>query len=657
MAIAKMLRLKLVGINSEQDALLNALHATGAVELKDTCVFAEGEKKISDKSEIISKQEELEYALNLINNAVKQVSKTPVEPDGFAVSYSEFMAIAAKEQEILLAAKNARSINEEILKLKADILALKSEIAGYKPYLPVKDKFSSFKNTQKTVVRLGTIDERGVEKVKFEVGEMPLATIALLEKSERVAVIAVVCHVQETERVDKLLGENGFARCIYQGDFTALEKIEHLNRCILEKREKIELLNKDLLILSVNVKDMKILSDYLAYLKEKATSGDNFARTAHAFVLEGYVPEERKEQVQNAILQVSGNVYMEFDELGENDFAPTLMRNKKVASQFEFVTNLYSTPKYLSFDPNSVLAVFFSIFLGFITADTGYGILMAIGGFIYAKVLAKKHKTGTAKLSNVVAWGGLATIVFGVLFDSWFGMPLLQRLNLIQKPFLPDPIVDTVVLAGISIPSLLMICLGMGVIHIMAGLFITALIHFKHKRILDGICDGFIWIAFLAGLMLLVLSETAILPNNSKTAAIIMLVAVVLGALTAGRNVKGLGKFTKGFGAVYGLINYMSDILSYARLYGLMLSGAQIASIISNQLALPMLQSPGGVGGIIACMAIMLVGHIFNIAMGVLGAFIHDARLQYVEFFSRFYEGEGELFVPMGSRFNHIYLD
>ena len=121
-----------------------------------------------------------------------------------------------------------------------------------------------------------------------------------------------------------------------------------------------------------------------------------------------------------------------------------------------------------------------------------------------------------------------------------------------------------------------------------------------------------------------------------------------------GRKEKLLGKFTKGFGSAYGVINYASDILSYARLYGLMLAGAVIADIITTNSV--NLITSGNAGFVILGVLIMVIGHIFNLAIGLLGAYIHDARLQYVEFYGRFYEGEGELFTPLGSQHKHIFI-
>ena len=128
-----------------------------------------------------------------------------------------------------------------------------------------------------------------------------------------------------------------------------------------------------------------------------------------------------------------------------------------------------------------------------------------------------------------------------------------------------------------------------------------------------------------------------------------------VGILTSGITEKGFGKVTKTFGSLYGLINYASDILSYARLYGLMLAGAQIASIFTNSIAVGML-FPKGAFGIVCGVVVIIVGNVFNLAMNLLGAFIHDSRLQYVEFFGRFYEGEGELFAPLGSQREVIYF-
>lgn len=654
MAIAKMLKMRLISVHAEQDGILNALHSTGAVELVNSQPLYEGlEKTQYDKSEIKDKREKAEQALSIITGLAKDQKIDLPQGETFGVSYADFMAIKQRECEILTSCYNVLEKKEEIAKLKAEIIAFKGEINGYLPYEMIGENFSAFKNTAKTICKLGYSEKNSFNKLLERLSEVEFLNVISLGEWEKGVTYAVIYHQSATAEAERLLSECGFVKCVFSGDFTAKEQIQSLKGKISGHEQKIKKLNEEILSFVPTTTDIKILSDYFLFEIEKLSGQDDFSRTKHTFILEAYVPEESKERVENALGGFDGHVYVEFEELGKNDYAPTLMKNNKAVKNFEFVTNLYSAPKYGEFDPNGFLGIFFAIFLGFMTADVVYGLLMVVGGLLYAKT--QKRETGIKKLALVLAMAGVPTILFGVAFDSFLGIPLMRNMGLIQKSFLPDPIADSSLLAGISVPTLLLYCLCMGIVHIMASLIVRAYVDIKDGRVLDGICDGLIWALFLVGLLLLILTEIGVLPKMGLVPIIIIASAVVLGACTAGRHVKGFGKFTKGFGAVYGLINYMSDILSYARLYGLMLSGAQIAQIVSNQLALPMMQN--GVGGVIGGIAVMFVGHVFNIAMGLLGAFIHGARLQYVESFSHFYTGDGDLFKPLGTTFEHVYFN
>ncbi len=655
MAICKMLEMKLVGTECDEAALMNALHKTGAVELKPVGDVFSCEKRKPDERELTDKISRVESAVNVISRyASKNGQKS--EGDGFGVSYDDFMNISEREGELLSFVDKAAELHEKANLTEAHITALKGEIKSYEAYVGIGRKFSDFKNTAKTCCRLGLCDANGLRKLKEEAEKNQLIAVFEEGGSDRQKVVSVINHVSVEKEVPSVLAACGFTVCTFKDEMTAEEKIEKIEGEIFRASNDAEELSERIAELATVVKDLKILSDYYLFAKEKAEASGDFARTASTFVLSAYVPEDKKDDVLEAVKGVTRTAYAEFREIGEDEFAPTLMKNRKVPRQFEVVTNLYSVPKYLSFDPNAVLGFFFSIFMGFINADVGYGVIMFVGGLLFAN--SQKREGSIARLARVMAYSGVFTVIFGLLVDSLFGVPFMRAFGWIENPIMPDPIKVNSTMAGISVPTMLLISLGMGVIHIMVGLFITALVHFQHGRVLDGICDGLVWDIFLLGLIVLVMGMIGTIPEPSGTVGAAMIIAAVaVGALTAGRHEKGFGKFSKGFGAVYGLINYLSDILSYARLYGLMLSGAQIASIISNSLALPMLESPGGVGGWIACGLIMLIGHAFNMAMGLLGAFVHDARLQYVEFFSRFYRGDGELFTPMCSKFAHIYLD
>ena len=655
MAVANMLKLKLIGVNACQSELLTALQKTGTVQLTASTEFEGGFKSTQEQSELKNKKERIEQALLLIYEKRKALGEKTAEGKAVGITYGEFVSITQKEKELLQTADEVKAKIEKIACLKAEILALENEINSLQPYLLVTERFSDFKSTLKVEVRLGSVDKKNAVKLTEKLSSLDLATAITYGGDASVIAVSVIFHESIKAEVDAVLSECAFNRCTVTGEFTATEKTNELISKVKALQNEIDNFEREIASLHTEEKDFKTLCDYYLVELEKGECANNFTRTNSTFYLEGFVPEDKKEVVEKALECFEGSIYSEYAQIEEGEFAPTLMKNNKVVSNFEFVTNLYSVPKYKEFDPNAVMGIFFAIFLGLMTADVGYGLIMVLGGLFFN--LRSKRQTGLTKLASLMILAGIPTIIFGFAFDSWLGMPAMQWLGIMDSPIMPDPVTDNSLLLGISVPTLLLICLGLGVVHIMVSLCVVAYVEFKRGKILDGLFDGAVWAIFLAGLLLFVLCQVGVTPGLDKVAIGLLVGSVVVGALTAGRHQKGFGKVTKGFGAVYGLINYMSDILSYARLYGLMLSGAQIAQIVSVQLAVPMLSSIGGVGGVIVCVLIMFVGHAFNVGMGLLGAFIHDSRLQYVEFFSHFYTGDGELFAPLGSKLEHTYIE
>ncbi|MGN1061485.1 MAG: V-type ATP synthase subunit I, partial [Candidatus Scatosoma sp.] len=371
--------------------------------------------------------------------------------------------------------------------------------------------------------------------------------------------------------------------------------------------------------------------------------------TERTFLLEAYVPEESVETVRAALESVTGACYFEFDEPSAEDNPPTLLKNGKIVRNFESITNMYSVPNSREFDPNAVMGFFYALFMGFIIGDMGYGLIMAIGGgLIWYKNRARE--TGFKRLSAVFSLAGVFAVLWGALFNSLLGLPVL--------PFtvMPDMQSDMWSLAGINVPSVLIISMEIGVVQILAGYLCRAVQRWRRGDVFGGIFEGVVWAVFSAGVFLAIIGfvEESNLPVLQKVGGITAGVSLVIAVLTAGRGEKFFGKFTKGFGAAYGVINYASDVLSYARLYGLLLSGAVVANIISANAVRWI--TGGNVIAAVGGVLLMLAGHAFNLAMNLLGAYIHDARLQYVEFFGRFYEGEGELFKPLGSAQKYVYL-
>ena len=253
----------------------------------------------------------------------------------------------------------------------------------------------------------------------------------------------------------------------------------------------------------------------------------------------------------------------------------------------------------------------------------------------------------------------LAVSVIGSLKSS-------PSTNTVYSPVMPNAQSDMWSFMGISVPAVLVISLELGVMQLLVGYVCRAVQCMRRGKFWDGILDGLVWVIFSLGVGLAVagLIDELNFPQLALGGGIMAGAALVVAVFTAGRKEKLLGKFTKGFGAAYGIINYASDILSYARLYGLMLSGAVIAEIVSGYALtgyptpdqIGMIES-GNAGLIILGVFLLVAGHVLNLALSLLGAYIHDARLQYVEFYGRFFEGEGELFSPLGSDFKYVNLN
>lgn len=654
MAIAEMSKLNLVAMSYDRDRILNALQRTNATEIK---LQYEAENTVAlsaDNEQLKAYLAHIEHALALLCSETDTYNKehkikSDVLKDGFEVSYSEFMGAKDKQEEADLFVARIEGLESRKKELNAELVKLRRTIASAEMYAAVDEPLSSFRDSAHTKIRLGTLPLSVKEEFLKAIEEEPLAVCKELRSNTDTMLVLAAAHKSFTG-LDKLLSEFSFQSCPFDESCSGTEFFNGLKARENEICEELIKNIEETYALHTEISFLKIYSDYVAFELEKAELSDKMRGTQTTFLAEAYVPKDAEELVKGALDGVSNALYYEFTEPSEDEMPPTLYQNNKVVKNFETITNMYSPVSYREFDPNAVMSVFYSIFLGFIMGDIGYGLLMILGGgFLYRK--QGKRDSGLKRLSGVFAVGGIFALIWGFLFNSLFGLSL---------PFLtavlPDAQKDMWSFIGIRIPAVLIISLEIGVVQLMAGYICKAWQCWRRGHVADGIFDGVVWAIFSLGVGLAIvgLIDEAQMSVLAYLGAIIAGVSLLTAMLTAGRKEKFLGKFTKGFGAAYGVINYASDVLSYARLYGLMLSGAVIAQIVSQYSVDFIL----GGNPIFAALGVvlMVVGHLFNLAIGLLGAYIHDARLQYVEFYGRFYEGEGELFTPLGSTHKYVYL-
>lgn len=652
MAIAKMRKINLIAMTDDKDVILDALQTTGAVEVKKHVEIENTFVNECDVDNLKTELSALESSIDIlsvqVNKYIKENNlKSDALKDGFDVSYSCFMDFGNKREYVLKISETVKTLFDEQNKFLSELSKKEKERESEQIYSNIEVPFSGFSDTRHVLIRLGTISSSSVqllqEKLKNE-----LVDIEFLAENDGICLIAVIFHESVSSEVLSILSEGGFSLCPYTGEISGKQLGINIEKDIIELNNKLKENGDKFFALKDNIKELKIYYDYLSFNLEKSELSYKTRETDKTFLLEAYVPEKAEELIKQTLDGVSNAVYYEFSELSEDEYAPTLTENNPLIRNYEAVTNVYSVPNYREFDPNAIMALFYTIFLGFIVGDAGYGIVLFFGaGAVYFKL---KRDGMMKRLCGIFSVGGLISIIWGILFNSLFGIAFL--------PFniLPDPQNDMVSLIGIRVPAVLVISLFIGIIQLFVGYICRAWQDIRRGHIADGICDGITWAIFTVGTGIAIIGfiDELAMPSFAKIGGIIAAFGLLTAVLTAGRKEKFFGKFTKGFGAAYGVINYAADVLSYARLYGLMLSGAVIAQIVSNY-AISFITG-GNPALAVLGVILLLVGHAFNLAMNLLSAYIHDARLQYVEFYGRFFEGDGELFTPLGSVQKYIYI-
>ena len=383
--------------------------------------------------------------------------------------------------------------------------------------------------------------------------------------------------------------------------------------------------------------------DYLSILKSKKDIEKYIKQTKKVIIIEGWILKKDLNELKNTLYKKFKELEIAFSDPKKSDDIPVALKNNKFVEPFESVTGLYGIPKYTEFDPTPLFAPFYFIFFGMCLSDAGYGLIIA--ALSYFALLKFKFEGTIKKFLGLFFLGGISTFIMGAIMGSWMG----DTLNYLPKNilFIKTFLIDTIsLLDPIKNPMpLLLISLSLGVIQIYTGFIIKFIANIKENKLKTGLMDQGSWLLLISGMLLSVLANTIgslagfkIITNYIIWAGLLSVV------ITQGRSNKNIIlKVAGGVLSLYDLIGYFSDILSYSRLFALGLSTAVLAVVVNNFV---MLFKDIPIIGIIIAALVFILGHLFNMVISGMGAFIHSTRLQYVEFFTKFYEGGGTPFKP-----------
>ncbi len=392
---------------------------------------------------------------------------------------------------------------------------------------------------------------------------------------------------------------------------------------------------------SKHLTQLEQLHDALSIKLNLLNQVENFGGTEYVFVLEGYIPADDEKELTKALNNSAGENYQLDIIDAEGDDVPTVFDNNKAVAPFESVTNMFATSKREGFDPNVLMAPFFALFFGMMLSDSGYGIILSIGAaIVYFRTRNSEGKGNN--LLAVLAISGISTIFWGIMFGGFMGFDTRELLGI--EPVLFNPLQSPILTLGLS--------LLLGVIQILVGMTVKTVTMIKRGKLIQALGQQVSWISLLTGLVMFAYPMCYMFIGESAPAwaeaigdvgIIIAGVGLVLLLLLGGYGQKGLGRIFGGVSSLMDITSYLSDILSYARLFGLGLATGVIGMVVNTIAAM---LAGGGIVGWIFAIVVFIAVHLFNLAINALGAYVHSSRLQYVEFFGKFFEDGGVKYIP-----------
>jgi V/A-type H+-transporting ATPase subunit I len=643
-----MSKLTLLGLEEEKKELLKSLMEFGAVEISD--VNKDDYDEVVHQPVIIDELQKIEADISDIDTSLGILDKYCPEKKGLfycrrQITTDELNKALKNKDKIWENVNSIKHLEESLNAIKSEENKLNNIYLSLQQWKELPFPLQT-EGTHKTVFQLGTVPSAvDLRLVEAELQErVPYSFIGHVYSDADMHYIYLVCHKDMEQECFSYMKTQGYNRIMFAGlKGTASENIELINDDLkmleIERNNSIE----EIKALKDCRSDIEILYDMLCMERDRVKAVGNILATKKAFLIKGWIPE-KVSQGAKKWLESKYTVSIELEEPSEAEEFPVLLENKGIAEVGEPVSGMYSLPNSREIDPNAVMAPFFIMFFGLMLSDGGYGIIMVlVSAFILWRV---KLEENMHKFMKLMLYGGIATVFWGIMFGSWFGIESLSKYNLWLNP--------------VEKPELLLSwSLLFGIIHMYAGFALKAANLIRQKQYLDAVYDVGFRLIFYTGFILILLPYA---PEVDKAAVAplvtigkyMMIIGAVLNIFTQGRDKKNIiMKILGGVLSLYDVVGFMSDVLSYSRLLALGLATGIIASIVNTMSA--MFEFPMVIKVLLMAI-ILLVGHVINFAINALGAYVHSCRLQYLEFFGKFFTGGGQPFKPLKANTRYIRL-
>ena len=667
MAVMPMKRIAIYALKNRRKQILELIQRRGVVEIDDRkvdeTVFARMDT-VPAKARFENNAASLQAALEALDKLEPPKKSLLASLNGRdPIPLSKYEETAQQAGELLKTASRINVLWKKCADNRAEILRLQTQIRALEPWMKLDISMRTL-GTPTTSVFIGSFPTEYTEEtlramIAEGAPEVDGVTVEVLSAAAQQTCVFLMCHISQGLKLETYLRSIGFTYPAEPSKTPPADRVQKLNGRIEALQAEIDGAEAEIRTFKDQREAILYTIDYFTMRTEKYDVLGRLWQSPHVFIITGYVPAENADALKEE-LETKLEAYVELSAPDENDDVPVKLKNNAFAAPVEGVLESYSMPGKKEIDPSTIMAIFYYFLFGMMLSDAGYGLLMVLGcGIILWKF--KNMEEGLRKTLTMFFYCGISTTFWGILFCSFF----VDAFTVIGKTFFnADVGIPAIWFVPVEEPMrLLLFSFLVGIIHLFAGLGAQFYQLARQGKWLDAIYDVVFWYMLVGGGIVYLLSMQmfadmvalsftlpAAVGNAGAIAAGIGAVGIIF---TSGRASRNPGKrLLKGLYGLYGVSSYLSDILSYSRLLALGLATGVIASVFNQMGAMP----GNNPLGVVIFIFAFVVGHTLNLGINVLGAYVHTNRLQFVEFFGKFYEGGGRKFAPFTTKTKYFKI-